>query len=259
MIRAFLIGAVALYLIVAMLAWWQQDRLLYPAPPASATIPSGVESVIYRTSDGLDLRAGYRRAQSGKPTILYFHGNGADWQSSVRATDLLVTRGYGLLAAEYRGYSGNPGKPSEHGFYRDGRAAVAFLADRGVASRDIVIVGNSIGSGTAVQMASEVEAKALVLISPFANLQQLVRDKISWLPTNLLLRDTYDNVGKIGSLGESVAILHGADDQLIPIAHSRQLQAEQPTAKFVEIRGVGHELAWQPAAQEAMLEFLRSL
>ena len=121
------------------------------------------------------------------------------------------------------------------------------------------MVNNSIGSGTAVQMATEVDAKALVLVSPFAHLRQLVREKISWLPISLLLRDTYDNVGKIGSLSEPVAIVHGTSDVLIPISHSRQLKAELPGARFIEVRGVGHELAWEDRAKDEILRFVESL
>lgn len=255
----FAVAASLLYVVIAILAYWQQERLFYPAPPPSAEIPAGFELATYATEDGLELSAGYRASENGTPTLLYFHGNGADWQSSAAATDRLTAERYGVLAAEYRGYGGNPGTPGEQGFYADGRAAIAFLAAQGVSPANIVLVGNSIGSGTAVQIATEIDAKALVLISPFANLRQLVGEKIAWLPTSLLLRDTYDNVGKIGAVEEPVLILHGDVDTLIPLAHSTSLERAQPEAKLVEFAGIGHELAWNPEAQRAMLDFLGGL
>ena len=166
-VLAFL--ALAYALVVALL-YFAQTSLIYPAPRVIGEPTGGFEQVTYETSDGLALGAGYRAAAPGFPTILYFHGNGADWVSSVVATDRLVPAGYGVLAAEYRGYRGNPGTPSEQGLYRDGRAALAFLGTRGVQPHDIVIIGNSIGSGVATQMATEVIPRALVLISPFASL-----------------------------------------------------------------------------------------
>lgn len=251
--------AIAAYLIVLALLWAQQGRLIYPAPTAITPPTGGFEQVTYRTSDGLDLAAGYRAGEPGKPTILYFHGNGADWVSSVVATDRLVPSGYGVLAAEYRGYRGNPGTPHEDGLYRDGRAALAFLATRGIAAGDVVIIGNSIGSGVAVQMASEQVPQALVLISPFASLRQLVGEKMRWVPSGLLLRDRYENAEKIAGIDAPLLLLHGDADTLIPDTHSRQLGRLRDDAKLVIFEGKGHDLAWHDEAEEAVLTFLDTL
>ena len=248
--------AIAAYLIVLALLWAQQGRLIYPAPTALTPPTGGFEQVTYRTSDGLDLAAGYRAGEPGKPTILYFHGNGADWVSSVVATDRLVPSGYGVLAA---GYRGNPGTPHEDGLYRDGRAALAFLATRGIAAGDIVIIGNSIGSGVAVQMASEQVPQALVLISPFASLRQLVGEKMRWVPSGLLLRDRYENAEKIARIDAPLLLLHGDADTLIPDTHSRQLGRLRDDAKLVIFEGKGHDLAWHDEAEEAVLTFLDTL
>ncbi|MEX0343182.1 MAG: alpha/beta hydrolase [Erythrobacter sp.] len=247
--------AVAYLALVAML-YLAQGALIYPAPRAIGPTTGGFEEVSYRTADGLGLTAGYRAARSGFPTIVYFHGNGADWVSSVVATDRLVPEGYGVLAAEYRGYRGNPGNPSEEGLYRDGRAAIAFLNGRGVEPEGLVLIGNSIGSGVAVQMASEVEAAALVLISPFASLRQLAGEKFRWLPTGLLLRDRYENADKLGDVKAPVLILHGDADTLIPPAHAEQLAAANPAAELRIFSGYGHDLAWHEVAEEAVLAFL---
>src|SRR5690606_40920974 len=129
---------------------------------------------------------------------LYFHGNGAHWQSSVMASDRLVAEGYGLFAAEYRGYRGNLGKPGEQGLYRDGRAAIAWLRQRGVEPGQLVIAGNSLGSGVATQMAAENTPYALVLISPFASLPGIASERMPWAPVGWLLRDRYASDGQIG-------------------------------------------------------------
>ena len=255
MIRIALI-VVALYAFVALGMTLFQRSFLYPAPTGSGGVPAGFEVVEYPTDDGLTLRAGYRAAAAGRPTIVYFHGNGADWQSSVVATDRLVPQGYGVLAAEYRGYAGNPGSPSEEGLYADGRAAVAWLATQGVDAKNLAIIGNSIGSGIAVQIAQEVQPAALVLISPFNSLEQLVGEKIWWLPTSWLLRDHYRNDLKIGDVGSDIMILHGEDDTLIPIDHAWQLAAKTPENTVHIFVGVGHELAWNNQAEARILEFL---
>ncbi len=250
---------VATYLVVLALLWSQQERLIYPAPKTIGPTTGGFEEIAYPTDDGLTLSAGYRAAETGKPTIVYFHGNGADWVSSVVATDRLVPNGYGVLAAEYRGYRGNPGTPSEEGLYRDGRAAIAYLARQGVAEDEIVLIGNSIGSGVATQLAAEIAPRALVLISPFASLRRLVGEKMRWFPTGLLLRHHYENDEKIGSVAAPVLLLHGDADTLIPHAHSRLLAQARRDATLVIYPGKGHDLAWHDEAEEAVLKFLQTI
>lgn len=258
-----MLGALAFlalaYALVVVLLYFAQTSLIYPAPRVIGAPTGGFEQIAYETSDGLRLEAGYRAAAPGFPTILYFHGNGADWVSSVVATDRLVPAGYGVLAAEYRGYRGNPGRPSEEGLYRDGRAALGFLASKGVEPRNTVIIGNSIGSGVATQMAREIEPRALVLISPFASLSSLVAEKIRWLPTRLLLCDRYDNQGKITGVAAPVLILHGDADTLISPEHSRRLKTARPEAELRIFAGKGHDLAWDEGAEEAVLQFLDAL
>ena len=250
---------IAAYLVLLALLWSQQERLIYPAPTSIGPVTGGFEEITYPTDDGLELTAGYRAPEDGRPTIVYFHGNGADWVSSVVATDRLVPNGYGVLAAEYRGYRGNPGTPSEEGLYHDGRAAIAFLSRNGVAAEDIVLIGNSIGSGVATHIAAEIDPRALVLISPFASLRQLVGEKMRWIPTGMLLRHHYENIEKIGAVESPTLLLHGDADTLIPHAHARQLAQVRRDAQLVIYPGKGHDLAWHDEAEEAVLTFLEAL
>lgn len=250
-------GGIYVALVLAIAVF--QRTFLYPAPPPSGEVPPGFRIVSFRTSDGLTLRAGYRAATGSKPTIVYFHGNGADWQSSVVATDRLVPEGYGVLAAEYRGYAGNPGTPSEEGLYADGRAALEWLGRQGVGAERLVIIGNSIGTGVAVEMAQETQPAALVLISPFNSLQQLVGEKAWWLPTALLLRDRYRSDLKLPNVRAPILILHGEDDTLIPPAHASQLAAKNPQAVLETYPGAGHELAWLDPAELRTLQFLEQM
>ncbi|RJY09501.1 alpha/beta hydrolase [Aurantiacibacter aquimixticola] len=243
-----------IYLGAVVLAWIFQERLIYPVPPVDNGVPPGFVRVTYRTDDGLDLKAGYRTAAPGKPTLLFFHGNGASWQSTAMVTEDLAASGFGILAAEYRGYSGNPGSPSEQGLYRDGRAAWRCLAERGVT--DIVLVGNSIGSGVAVQLASEVEASALVLISPFDSLEETVSRRMRWLPVRMLLRDTYDNAGKLDEIAEPVLILHGEGDTLISLDQAQTLAAVRNSTVMETYPGWGHDLIVHTPIQQRIARFL---
>lgn len=245
-----------LYVLLAAGLFLAQRSFIYPVLRDPGVAPASFERVAYETADGLTLHAGYKPARAGYPTIVYFHGNGAAWPSSVVATDRMVPEGYGVLAAEYRGYCGNPGRPSEHGLYVDGRAAIAFLERREVEPADIVLVGNSIGSGVATQMATEIRPRALVLISPFASLSRLVGERFRWLPTDVLLHDRFENIGKIAAVDAPILVLHGDADSLIPASHAFALAEAEPSIELAIFAGYGHDLAWHDVAETRMLRFL---
>lgn len=248
-----------LYAALIGLLAYNQRSFIFPAPTGPGADVAGFERISYKTEDGLTLTSGYRAAAESKPTILYFHGNGADWQSSVVATDQLVPQGYGVLAAEYRGYRENPGSPSEEGLYSDGRAAVAWLAGQGIDPSQIVIVGNSIGGGVATQLATEINPRALVLISAFTSLPDVAAEKIWWAPTRLLLSDNFANVDKIASIEAPILLLHGDADALIHDGHSRVLATANPRAELRIVSGARHDLAWLPDAEIAVLAFLQRI
>lgn len=255
-----IIGTIAVaYIAILLTLTLAQGSFIYPAPRGPGADVPGFAEITYRTADGLDLLAGYKPAREGKPTVVYFHGNGADWQSSVVATDRLTPHGYGVLAAEYRGYRGNPGTPSERGLYEDGRAAVGWLRERGVDPEEIVLIGNSIGSGVATQLATEMQPRALVLISPFTSLPQVAGEKLWWLPVRLLLRDQYDNRSKLPGVDAPVLLLHGDADTLIPHHHSQSLAEARPDARLVIFPNAGHDLAWHDTAEREVLAFLEDI
>lgn len=256
MATSFVIILVVGYGIVLLAAYGLQGRLIYPAPAVRTDVPAGFEQVRYVTQDGLELRAGYAPAKEGKATLLFFHGNGASWQTTPYVTERLVEQGYGVLAAEYRGYNGNPGSPSEEGLYADGRAAYAFLRDDGVAAHDIVLAGNSIGSGVATHLAAEVEVRALVLISPFDSLEETASRKLRWLPVRQLLRDRYDNSGKFPHLTLPILILHGENDTLIALGQARRLAEAHPETRLITYPEWGHDLVVHPPVQSEIAGFL---
>ena len=251
--------AIGLYLAAMLLVWGFQRSLIYPAPQNVVAVADGYQEATLNTSDGLSIRAFYREADAAKPTLVYFHGNGGTLQGSMAANAIFAREGYGLLLVNYRGYGGNPGSPSEDGFYNDGRAAMAFLAAQGVLTADTILIGNSIGSGTATQMASEFTPKALILSAPFTSVPDVAAQSMSWLPVRMLAKDRFDNAAKIGVLELPILVQHGLADDLIPSQHGETLAELAQNAELQLFDGIGHDLTFMPQAQTARLAWIEAL
>jgi fermentation-respiration switch protein FrsA (DUF1100 family) len=234
-----------------------QRRLIYPAPRANQpVVATGFQSVTLATSDGLKLAALYRPTSAGKPTVVFFHGNGDSLRGSLAATEVLARDGFGVLLPEYRGYWANPGKPSEAGLYADGRAALAFLRDAGVPTAATVVIGNSLGSGVATQLASETKLAGLVIVSGYLSLPDAAADMLGTRLVKPLVRDRFDNIAKLPKLELPILILHGDADRTISVAQARALHAAAPGSQYREAHGVGHQLAYGIAAQHEVVAWL---
>lgn len=247
------------YIAVAALVWSQQSRMLYPAPQELVALSEGFAEARLATSDGLLLRAFHREAAGDLPTIVYFHGNGGSLAGAAVETRRMAEAGYGLLLVEYRGYGGNPGEPAEQGLYEDGRAAMSFLADAGLEPDQIILAGNSLGSGVATQLASEYPVRAMVLSAPYTTLQDVAAERMWWLPVRLLMRDRFDSLSKVATIETPLLVVHGTHDSLIPHEHGRTLADAAPMANFISMSGFGHDLSFYPETQDVILDWLDRL
>lgn len=255
-----LIAACVIYLAAIAWLWWNQRSFIYPAPTVhtreAVTPDIGSEVVRLTTDDGVNLYAFYRPARPGWSTIIFFHGNGDSLAGSQQATRLLAARGYGLLLPEYRGYGGNQGSPTERGLYYDGGAALSWLMSHGVAPDQTIVIGNSLGSGVATELASRNRLGALVLISAFTSMADVVRDHLWFIPARWLVRDRYENLRKLPRVLSPVLVLHGIEDTLISLRHGRALANARPKAILSTFSGAGHELAYTDASQEKIAAWL---
>jgi uncharacterized protein len=259
-LKQFLQFAFVFTAATAGILYFGQRYFLYPAPSERLTAPPPGYSLIETlTSDGLKLRAAYRPAKDGKPTLLFFHGNGDSVDGADLATQRLTATGYGALLVEYRGYAGNPGSPNESGLYNDAEAAIAWLSARGIGSGQLVIVGNSIGSGPATEMALRHRPAALVLISGFASLPFVVSNLYPFIPAKWMVRDRFDNEAKLGRIESPILILQGDADRLVRPVNATRLAKANPKTKLIMVPGAGHELAYGAVGKEAVLGWLNQL
>jgi len=258
-ITTFVAYGVALAVLFAL-----QRQLLFPAgtePPSleRAGLVGIMEPVKIVTADGLTLLSWYRRPPlHDTPLILFFHGNAGTIENRAAMAKTYIDAGFGLLLLEYRGYGGNPGSPSEAGLYADGRAALAFAVAQGVAPGHIVLYAESLGTGVAVQMAVEQRVAALVLEAPYTSVADVAQNDFPLFPVQLLVRDRFDSMEKIGRVGVPLLMVHGERDQTIPVRFGRALFAAASEPKEAKwLPGAGHNDIAQFGADAAALDFLK--
>ncbi|TRD11266.1 alpha/beta hydrolase [Erythrobacter insulae] len=255
-LRFALVTVATFYITVLAVLWAFQSHFIYPAPQSPAPLTPGYQDVTLTTSDGLALRSFYREAREGLPTIVYFHGNAGTLEAASVSNAVFADTGFGILMVEYRGYGGNPGDPTETGFYRDGDAAIAWLKKNDVAPNQLVIVANSIGGGVGTEMALRHNPAALVLIAPFTSLPDAAQDNLWWLPARLLVREQYDNAAKIPQLNLPILIQHGTADRVVPYEHGRALSQLSPRADFQSHEGSGHGLSFTTRSKEGRRDWI---
>lgn len=246
-IYKFFLIAVLLYLGVAFMLFVLQRTILYVPSKKRTPPPAIAEIALVQTADGLALEGWYFKPQEGRPVLLYFHGNaGAIKDRLVKIPDYLKA-GYGVLLAEYRGYGGNPGKPTEVRLYKDGWAYLDWLArERGIGPERIVLYGESLGTGVSVELAAHLSDRgtpplAVVLEAPFTSVLDVAKKNYFFIPVDLLLLDRYMSRDKIKRVRAPVFIINGQYDEVIPEIHGKALfQIANEPKKIIQIAGGHH-------------------
>lgn len=226
MLDLFLTVLAAYVLMLGVLYVFQRHLIYHPDKKIAAPQQYGLSGFSEDTataSDGVPIQLWYRPAESGFPTIVYYHGNAAHMGDRAGIYAALAGKGFGVLAVGYRGYGKSGGKPSEQGLYRDARAAIAFLAERNIAPQQILLFGESLGSGVAVHMAGEYKVAGLILEAPYTSITARAAEIYRFIPVRLMLRDRYESLGKISKIKAPLLIFHGELDETIPVAHGRRM------------------------------------
>lgn len=206
----------------------------------------------------LSLTGWYRPAVAGQPTIIFMHGNADGLQASAAMTRAFADAGYGLMLVGYRGYNCAAGTPSEAGLYADARAFIrAVLADN-FAESNLVLMGYSLGTGVATQMATEFKARALVLVAPFLSLPDMAQVRFPFYPAYSMVTDKFANKAKIKSINMPLFVTHGDADITVPFYQGEELAALAMEPKqFLPVAGANHMNLFTPQFFGAVDQWLK--
>jgi uncharacterized protein len=224
---------------MAALVYLPSRRIL--ETPAAAGLP--FEELTIETTDGERLHGWWVPAETGPVLahVLLCHGNAGNVGDRVLHAALLSEAGFDVLLFDYRGYGRSTGRPSEDGTGRDAAAARAALLDRpGVDPARLVYLGESLGAAVALALALDHPPAGLVLQSAFTSIRDMARRHYPFVP-RALVPDAYRSLEGIGELHAPLLVVHGEDDDIVPLLHGEELYAAAPEPKQLEVlRGVGH-------------------
>ena len=223
------LATVIAYGCLVLAAWLGQRRLMY-FPDASRVSPAAagltdVEERMLDVADGVRLVTWQAAPEPGRPTLLYFHGNAGGLANRAGRFARYRAAGYGLFAVSYRGYGGSSGRPSESANISDAVLAYEALRRRGIEPDDIVVYGESLGSGVAVALAAQRQVGTIVLDAPYTSIVDIAAGQYPFLPVRTLLTDRYESDKLIRQVTAPILILHGARDTIIPVEMGRSLHA----------------------------------
>lgn len=278
--------------IISMLAFLQRTLTYLPDTSPVRVAEAGFEPERIRevsrvTDDALTLK-GWLVAAEGtelpselngfgeqRPLVLYFAGNGGHRGYRDKEIRQLTSLGCDVLYFDYRGYGGNPGRPTEADFARDARGTWNFAIEQlGAQPERTILWGESLGGGVATGLAWELcregtQPGGLILRCTFTSLPDAGAYHYPWLPVRWVLIDRYPSIDRIGEVTCPLLIIHGCEDTIVPFEQGKLLfdaasaKSSGGVAKrFLELPHAGHNDMMYMAADEirdAVGEFLASV
>ena len=190
-----------------------------------------IERVKITTPDNINLLGWFHKKDLKKfKTIVYFHGNAGKLENRIHKLNHFKDMDVNFLIIAWRGFSGNDGKPSEEGLYIDGSSAIDWLKNLGLKESDIILYGESLGTGVATHIAQNNNYAGLVLETPFTSMIAAAKNFYPYIPVALLLKDKYENQNKIKNIKIPVLVMHGEEDQIVPFWMGKKIYeiANQP-------------------------------
>lgn len=189
---------------------------------------AGAEDVWFTSKDGVQLNAWYFPQREANYVTLFLHGNAGNVTHRVDHAEAVRQAGSAIMVVDYRGYGRSKGRPTERGLYQDADAAYNELLRRGYASSQIILHGESLGTGVATELASRRECAALILESPLASLSRMAGQVLPVLGP--VLARGFNTESRIGNIHVPLLVIHGDADEIVPFSQGRAVfeRANEP-------------------------------
>jgi pimeloyl-ACP methyl ester carboxylesterase len=211
------------------------NRLLFFPSRRILQTPKRFDDLTIPTADGQRLHGWWMEADEPHSTVLFLHGNAGNIGDRVPHYELLTAAGFNVLAFDYRGYGRSTGRPTEAGTYVDARAARDALPE----DHPVIYVGESLGGAIALELALHRPPNGLVLQSTFTSIRHMARLHYPIVPS-ALVPDAYPSLDRIKDLKAPLLVLHGRNDEIVPLMDGQALYDAAPEPKQIRILDAGH-------------------
>ena len=251
------------FLVLVFLYFYQRNLLYHPNENnySEDKISVDIENVRIKTSDNIELLGWYHEKNlKDFKTLIFFHGNAGPLESRIHKLNHFRDMNINFLIIAWRGFSGNNGNPSEQGLYEDGKSAIDWLIKKGVSEKNLILYGESLGTGVATHLAQNKNFAGVILETPFTSMIDAAKKFYPYIPVKLLLKDKFENYKKIKNINSPILIMHGEVDQLVPFSMGKKIYeiANEPKYSYFT-KYDNHMMEYDENLVLALKSFLRSL
>jgi len=254
---------VLIYLTITFILYYSQRSLLYHPSENNYSgdkliVP--IDKIKILTDDNIELIAWHHKKKGNYKTILFLHGNAGSLENRIHKINHFNDMDVNFLIVAWRGFSGNKGKPTENGLYIDAKSAVKWLKNKGVNEEDIIIYGESLGTGVGTEIAQNKNFAGIILESPFTSMVDAGADKYPIFPIRFLLKDKYESDKKIKNIKSPILIMHGEVDKIVPFWMGKKMYdlAEEPKYYYFS-KYDDHMMEYNDELLSELKKFINSL
>ena len=223
----FILTIFVFYFLVLVFLYFYQRNLLYHPNENNYSedkISVDIEKVKIETLDNIELLGWYHEKNlKDYKTLVYFHGNAGSLENRIHKLNHFQNMNINFLIIAWRGFNGNKGKPSERGLYVDGKSAIDWLKKKGVDEKNLILYGESLGTGVATHLAQNKNYAGVILETPFTSMIDAAKNFYPYIPVNLLLKDKFENYKKVKNINSPILIMHGEVDQIVPFSMGKKI------------------------------------
>ena len=253
-----------LYFFVLVFLYFYQRNLLYHPNENNYSedkISVDIKKVKILTSDNIELVGWYHEKNlKNYKTLVYFHGNAGSLENRIHKLNHFQDMNINFLIIAWRGFSGNNGKPSETGLYEDGRSAIDWIKKKGVEEKNLILYGESLGTGVVTHLAQNRDFGGIILETPFTSMTDAAKKFYPYIPVDLLLKDKFENYKKIKNVNSPLLIMHGEVDQIVPFWMGKKIYeiANEPKYSYFT-KYDDHMMEYDENLVLALKTFIKSL
>ena len=253
-----------LYFFVLVFLYFYQRNLLYLPNENNYSgdkISVDIQKVKIPTSDNIELLGWYHEKNlKDHKTLVYFHGNAGSLENRIHKLNNFKNMNINFLIIAWRGFSGNNGKPTEEGLYIDGKSAIDWLIKKGVDEKNLILYGESLGTGVATHLAQNKNYAGVILETPFTSMIDTAKKFYPYIPVSLLLKDKFENYKKIKNINSPILVMHGEVDQIVPFFMGKKIYelANEPKYSYFT-KYDDHMMEYDENLVLALKSFVKSL